>query len=142
VELDPLWGRDGAVLRERLLDARTSGTMFQVLETLLLKRLHPLDPYPMIPFAARAFERGTPVSEVTSQLGLLPKTFVRRLQRVLGSISDPSAADWSELAAEQGYTDQAHLIRDFRDLTGFTPMAYQPLSAEEHNHVPVATSGD
>ncbi len=77
VELDQLWGRDGAVLRERLLDARTPGAMFQVIETLLLKRLHPLDPYPMIPFAARAFERAVPVSEVASQLGLLPKTFVR-----------------------------------------------------------------
>jgi AraC-like DNA-binding protein len=155
VELDRLWGRDGAVLRDQLLEAGRPEAMFQVLETALLKHLvRPPEPDPIIPFAARAFERGISVSELTSQLGLLPKTFVRRfragtglspkrfsrvrrLQRILGSISDSYAADWCELAAEHGYTDQAHLIHDFRDLTGLTPTEYRPRSAEEHNHVPV-----
>jgi AraC-like DNA-binding protein len=155
MELDGLWGRDGAVLRDQLLEARTPEAMFQVLETLLLKHLvRPEEPDPTIPFAARAFERGISVSEVTSQLGLLPKTFVRRfragtglspkrfsrvrrLQRMLGSMIDPGSADWCEVAAEHGYADQAHLIHDFRDLTGLTPTEYRPRSAEEHNHVPV-----
>jgi AraC-like DNA-binding protein len=126
-----------------------------VIETALLKHMaNPEGPDPAIPWAARAFEQGTPVSEVTSELGLLPKTFVRRfrtqtglspkrfsrvrrLQRILGSLGDPTAADWSEIAAEHGYADQAHLIHDFRDLTGLTPTAYRPRSPEEHNHVPV-----
>ena len=30
----------------------------------------------------------------------------------------------SELAAATGYADQAHMTRDFRDITGFTPAAY------------------
>jgi AraC-like DNA-binding protein len=160
VGLDQLWGRDGAALRERLLEAGTPEAMFQVLEIVLLKQLvDPAIPDPAIPFAARALERGVPVSHVTSQLGLLPKTFVRRfrartglspkrfsrvrrLQRVLASVRDPRATDWSELAAQHGYTDQAHLIHDFRDLTGLTPTAYRPRSAEEHNHVPVDVAGD
>ena len=158
VELDQLWGRDGGVLRERLLDARTPEAKLQILETVLLDHLvHPQDPDPAIRHAASAFERGTPVSEVASQLGLLPKTFVRRfrqqvgltpksfsrvrrLQRVVRSISEPRAADWADLAAQHGYADQAHLIHDFRELTGITPASYRPRSAEEHNHVPVAAS--
>ena len=156
VELDQLWGREGAVLREELLEAGRPEAMFQVLETVLLKQIvSPEHPDPAIPFAACAFERGTPISDVASRLGLLPKTFVRRfraqtgltpkrfsrvrrLQRMLGSIPDPSAADWAEVALEHGYTDQTHLIHDFRDLTGLTPTAYRPRSAEEHNHVPVS----
>jgi AraC-like DNA-binding protein len=155
VDLDQLWGRDGAVLREQLLEARTAEAMFRVMETALIKHMtNPEAPDPAIPWAARALEQGTPVSAVTSELGLLPKTFVRRfraqtglspkrysrvrrLQRMLGSLGDPAAADWSEVAAEHGYADQAHLIHDFRNLTGLTPTAYRPRSAEEHNHVPV-----
>jgi AraC-like DNA-binding protein len=129
-----------------------------VLEAVLLDHLvDPQNPDPAIPFAASAFERGVPVSEVTSRLGLAPKTFVqrfrrrvgltpklfsrvRRLQRVVRSIHESGAADWSELAAEHGYADQAHLIHDFRDLTGMTPTAYRPRSDEERNHVPVEAS--
>jgi AraC-like DNA-binding protein len=155
VELDQLWGRDGAVLRERLLEARTPKAKLQVLETVLLKHLassHQSDP--AIPSAACALERGVSVAEVTSRLGLLPKTFVRRfrqhvglapklfsrvrrLQRVLGSMSAANSVDWAALAAEHGYTDQAHLIHDFRALTGITPSAYRPSQAER-NHVPFA----
>jgi len=159
VELDQFWGRDGAVLRERLLEARTPEAMFGILETVLLHHLvRPRDPDPALLFAASAFERGVPVLEVTDRLGLLPITFVRRfraqvgltpkrfsrvrrLQRVLRSIADPSLADWSGMAARHGYTDQAHLIHDFRALTGMTPAAYRPRSATECNHVPLAARG-
>jgi AraC-like DNA-binding protein len=156
VDLDQLWGRDGALLREQLLEAGTPEAMFRVMETALVKHMaHPEEPDSAIPWAAQALEQGTPVSEVASELGLLPKTFVRRfraqtglspkrfsrvrrLQRMLGSLGDPATADWSELAAEYGYADQAHLIHDFRDLTGLTPTAYRPRSAQERNHVPVS----
>jgi len=155
VELDQLWGRDGRVLRERLLDARSPEAMLRILETVLLEHLvNQQDPDPAIPFAASALERGLPVSEVTSRLGLLPKTFVRRfrkqvglspkrfarvrrLQRVLGSINDAGPNDWCDIAARHGYADQAHFIHDFRDLTGLPPAAYHPRSTAEHNHVPV-----
>jgi AraC-like DNA-binding protein len=138
-----------------LLQAGTPEAMFRVMENALLKHMVHPESDPAIPWAALALERGMPVSGVTSKLGLLPKTFVRRfraqtglspkrfsrvrrLQRMLGSLGDPATADWSEVAAEYGYADQAHLIHDFRDMTGLTPTAYRPRSAAEHNHVPVS----
>lgn len=158
VELDQLWGRDGAVLRERLLETRTPEAKFQILEAVLLKHLvRTEDPDLAMPAAARALERGMRVSEVSSRLGFLPKTFLRRFekqtgltpkrfsrlrrfQRLLRSIPDPATADWAELAVDHGYVDQAHLIHDFRELAGMTPAVYRPLSSEAHNHVPVAAS--
>lgn len=156
VELDQLWGRDGRSLRERLLETPTPEGKLQVLEAVLLDHFaHPQGADLIIAFAASAFEQGAAVSKVTSRLGLLPKTFVRRfrkhvglspkrfarvrrLQRVLESINDSGPVDWCELAASYGYTDQAHLIHDFRDLTGLTPAAYRPRSPGEQNHVPVS----
>lgn len=39
--------------------------------------------------------------------------------------------NWSAIAADAGYADQAHFIREFRALTGVTPVAY----AMEHHPV-------
>lgn len=156
VELDQIWGRDGATLRERLLEARTLETKFRILESVLLEHLaHAQTLDPLIPFSIAAFERGIPVARVAAHLGQLPKSFVRRfraqtglspkrfsrvlrLQRLLRSVSDSAQVDWSGLAAEHGFTDQAHMIHDFRELTSLTPSSYRPRSAKEHNHVPLA----
>jgi AraC-like DNA-binding protein len=32
---------------------------------------------------------------------------------------------WVAIAANQGYADQAHLIREFRDLLGLTPKDFE-----------------
>jgi AraC-like DNA-binding protein len=155
VELDHVWGFDGALLRERLLEAPTPAAKLRVLDTALLEHLvRPDEPDRAIALAASLFERGASVTQVSSCVGLLPKTLVRRfralvglspkrfsrvrrLQRVVASIREPGDVDWCEMAAVHGYADQAHLVHDFRELTGITPTAYRPRSPDEHNHVPV-----
>ena len=56
---------------------------------------------------------------------------------MLASVTAGDATEWAEVATRHGFFDQAHLINDFRDLTGVTPAAYEPRSMTEHNHVPV-----
>lgn len=154
VQLENVWGRDGRSLRERLLDAPTPASKFRAFEEVLLEHLAPkFDP--AIQYAIAAMQVGVPVSHVASRLGLLPRTLARRfsaqvgitpkrfarvhrLQRVLRVVRRSSQPDWSALAAEQGYTDQAHLIHDFRDLADITPSGYKPQSPQRNNHVPIA----
>src|SRR5438874_8679673 len=110
---------------------------------------------PAVAYAHSVLESGASVAEASSRVGLLPKTFVRRfreqvglapkqlsrvrrLQRILASIHRPADVDWCQVAAQHGYTDQAHLIHDFRDLTGVTPTAYRPSSPQRRNHVPLS----
>ena len=38
--------------------------------------------------------------------------------------SATARCDWAAIARSAGYYDQAHLIGDFRDLVGLTPVAY------------------
>jgi transcriptional regulator GlxA family with amidase domain len=57
------------------------------------------------------------------QLGLTPKRLVRlvRLRRVLARLEAGSFGTLAELALTCGYSDQPHLTRDFKQLTGRLP---------------------
>jgi uncharacterized glyoxalase superfamily protein PhnB len=85
VDIEELWKRDGASLRERVLEAPTVEGMLQALEAALLVRIRAADaPDPEIGFAVQALEHGVPVSAVTSRLDVLPKRFVRRFRAGIG----------------------------------------------------------
>ena len=59
------------------------------------------------------------------EAGLTPKHLCRILRfrraRQLARLSPKT--NWAKIAAEAGYFDQAHLIRDFHEFTGRTPMS-------------------
>jgi AraC-like DNA-binding protein len=57
------------------------------------------------------------------QVGMSPKTLhqVRRLQKALALAAGDSALGLATLADRAGYSDQAHLTRQCRVLTGLTP---------------------
>jgi len=59
-------------------------------------------------------------------VGLKPKAFQRvdRLRRVFGMVNKMPHAAWTVIAHQSGYYDQAHMINDFRALTGVGPADY------------------
>lgn len=57
------------------------------------------------------------------ETGLSPKKLCRVLRFRRACSLGAQGLPWSVIAAEAGYFDQAHLIRDFRDFTGHTPMS-------------------
>ena len=59
-------------------------------------------------------------------VGLTPKLFcrVRRFRMTLNRIEQGRPVNWAGLAADCGYFDQAHLIRDFRAFADVTPVEY------------------
>jgi AraC-like DNA-binding protein len=72
----------------------------------------------------RQFER-----RFIQAVGITPKLFsrIQRFQRVF-PVLEREHSGWADAAVRCGYYDQAHLIRDFRELAGKTPLA---LLAEE-----------
>lgn len=168
IDLATIWGRDGATLRERLLDQPSPHDRISVLEDVLVTRLrrfpgpdetvrggHRREALsgPWISEATRALEDGHAVRDVGDRLGMTTSTFtrrfrsavglnpkpfarLRRLQRVLTSLPG-DRPDWSGVAAAHRFADQAHLIHEFRSITGVTPTAYVPRSPGESNHVPL-----
>jgi AraC-like DNA-binding protein len=158
VSLEDLWGSLARQLRERLLEAGSPQARLQVLERVLLARAAARrERHPAVAFALQEFH-GLPhtrtIAEVTGQIGLSAKRFiqvfsgevgltpklfcrVRRFQRVLRRIGAGRPVEWAAVAADCGYFDQAHFIRDFRAFSGINPSAYVAQRTEHLNHVPL-----
>ena len=151
VALGDLWGRSGAILRDRMLEARDDQACLAVLERALVGRLHRHRDRQM-DLAIVALERGRPVGEVartlelsprrlirrfSARVGLAPKRFarLRRFHRVLQDIAGARRVDWADVATAAGYYDQAHLIRDFRAFSGLKPSDYEPRNARDETHL-------
>ncbi|MFO0700592.1 MAG: helix-turn-helix domain-containing protein [Nitrospira sp.] len=64
---------------------------------------------------------------IMTHIGLPPKFLLRilRVQSAIAAIHHAPLCSLVELAATLGYSDQAHMNRDFRLLTGSTPAQYQ-----------------
>ena len=155
VDLADLWGPPAARdLRDRMLAAPTPHAALLTLQSVLAQRAaRPLEADSGILAAAAALGRGAGVAEVSDRLGtttgslrrrfaermgLTPKRYgrIRRLHRLLDGVVGHSDVDWSRAAADSGYFDQAHMVNEFRALTGVTPGAYRPRSPGERNHLP------
>jgi len=56
-------------------------------------------------------------------VGLSPKQVIRlvRLRATAEDALDQKPGSWSRIAIDRGFSDQAHLTRDVRELTGLTP---------------------
>jgi AraC-like DNA-binding protein len=59
-------------------------------------------------------------------IGLGPKTLIRRyrIHDAADRLAEEPGADLARLAAELGWSDQAHFTHDFKDLIGFPPSEY------------------
>jgi AraC-like DNA-binding protein len=60
------------------------------------------------------------------RVGISPKMFARvvRFQQVVARSTRAPNLSWAGLAADFGYSDQSHLIADFRALAGTTPVPF------------------
>jgi AraC-like DNA-binding protein len=158
VPLDALWGSFAQELRERLLAADRGQAAFDILEQALIARMR-RDPerHPAVSFALRRLEARPHAARIAdladrtgfsarrfieifrAQTGLTPKLFcrVQRFQRALRRIAEGKAVEWTEVALDAGYFDQAHFIHDFRAFSGINPSSYRALQPRHRNHVPI-----
>lgn len=71
-------------------------------------------------------------------VGITPRALARllRLQRMLAVLDVEGSVRWADVAAELGWFDQAHFVRDFKRHTGVTPSEY--LEAQRTNYAGAA----
>jgi len=75
----------------------------------------------------RSFER-----RFNQHIGISPKLFSRvcRFQASLSQLRNNKYNILTDVAFENGYADQSHFIRSFKEFTGFSPEQYQKQSNE------------
>lgn len=145
VDLGFVWGSTGREIEARITEAATPEKRAEILENALLHLLaknaasdeiveaasklitenmglSPIDKIAdSIGVNGRRLER-----RFQQSLGLSPKRFSRiiRFQNFLGAVRNEPAGGILDTALSYGYYDQAHLIREFREFSGKTPLAF------------------
>jgi len=161
IDLCELWPRPAALL-EQLAAAETAGERMDILVGELRRRLAvPPRGHAGCRHAVwrLACEPETGVRELCAELGVSrqalarsfrehvgipPKTLARvlRLQRALGLLARPGGdrpLPWVDLALAAGFYDQSHMIGEWKDLVGLTPIAFL---AESGGKVPFFQDSD
>jgi AraC-like DNA-binding protein len=152
--LADVWGAAAVEsLRDRLAEAASPARRLDVFEATLLARLpRPARLDPRIAHALAQIPRGAPVAAVAADcglshrhftarfreaVGLTPKAWARvqRFGRALDRLAAEPAVAWADLAAAEGYADQAHFAREFRGLAGLTPGAWRRRAPAQPRHV-------
>jgi AraC-like DNA-binding protein len=135
--LEDLWGSAARGLREELANAPSS---VEVLRAALPRPAAPADAVQRAIAEMATTHGAADVDAIAGAANLSPRQFRRRcleaaglspkhLSRVLRfrHASELAARTpglkWSLIALDTGYFDQAHLIRDFREFTGRSPMS-------------------
>jgi AraC-like DNA-binding protein len=142
---EKLWGPPAAALAERMAAASGVDRRVALVEEFLRERRPAHDPQVQVVqriVAALLHDRTIArVDDVTEMFNINPRTLQRMFQRYVGvspkwvlrryRLHEAAAAlareqhrPWAEVAAELGYFDQSHFIRDFTAAIGMTPVAY------------------
>ena len=146
IPLGEIWNHNaGGNFEDELTDQRTIASKVRVVERVLLNKLGRKkddDPYvgALVDLIVR--ERGAVSVEALSEfagisrqhiarkfdryVGISPKLFSRvmRFQDLMTTIREAPHIDWASTALDLGYYDQAHMISDFKEFSGQTPLSF------------------
>ena len=138
--LEDLWSRRAPELERRLEDAKSiHEAMGLLLGSLSVPEANPNPAQQAIEAIAEA-NGNADLDSMACQANMSPRQFRRRcleesglnpkrlcrvlrFQHACRIAGTSNRLNWSDIALEAEYFDQAHLIRDFHDYTGLPPMA-------------------
>ncbi len=146
--LDDVWGAKGRQLGARIGEAKTAELCIALLEAELVDTSESglVHKSPVQKISAYIVQRSGQVRVedlafdaamsarqlrrvFLEQMGLTPKHFCRviRFRHSLPRLRSTPRGDWTQVALDCGYYDQAHFINEFREFSGYTPGEFAAL---------------
>jgi AraC-like DNA-binding protein len=145
ISLDALFNEKGKDLEDKVLSAADNLQRIKLIEGFLLSRL--ADPQTIDTITKTCVEtifqsqgqldvvqlagkmnlnRRSMERKFTSAIGMSPKQLskVVRLQAAMKMLEQKKFSSLTSLAYENGYYDQAHFIKDFKEFTGMSPKSF------------------
>jgi AraC-like DNA-binding protein len=153
--LADLWGAHAQAALDRLSAANDPRQQLALLETLLAARLpRARGLHPAVAQALHELRQSRRIDELVrasryshrgfialfrQAVGLSPKRYARvlRFQKLLAALRSSAEASLGDLALATGYSDQAHMNREFREFAGVTPSQYRRSAPAAAHHVAI-----
>jgi AraC-like DNA-binding protein len=160
IELDACWGRMVTDTKSRLQEAASAVERVRLLKDFLLQhriqryesctkvafvlqRMHKSMIYPSenATISSLAKDLGITNKRLTEiferSVGMSPKRFKRilRFQKALVLLRNNGSHNFAYVAADCGYYDQSHMIKDFEMFTGMTPTSYLLSKGDLRNYL-------
>lgn len=164
IALEAIWGARGVHLHHRLMSAAEPREIFRILEHSLSARIHrPLLIHPAVaralapsladassPHRVADIQRASGYSPrhfialFRSAVGLNPKHYyrIRRFNFAVRLMAAGGGQGLGDVAAAAGYSDQAHLTREFREFAGVAPTQYRAGGVDRPLHHRVGAGPD
>ena len=81
--------------------------------------------------------------EFIDATGFTPKVYARltRFQSLLRRLLTSDVAEWAAISSEAGFYDQAHMINEFRELAGVSPIEFFRPHGESAKELDVSVRG-
>jgi AraC-like DNA-binding protein len=144
IPVDEIWGRHGEDLADEILKATNPEQRIVLIEKFLLSRLSRTEHEQVLAscvdmimnrhgnisieelVSAQGISKRQIERIFTSGVGLSPKFMARivRFNHTLQMIENKTFDNFTSVAFEVGFYDQAHFIKDFKELTGLNPKKY------------------
>lgn len=154
-DLASVFGREGALLDERICSAATNEVRIEIISEFLTARLNgrTRDLPPIFRSVHSILQsNGTlSVDELAAENNISRRQFERRFKELAGlspklysrvirfqaatQFKLSGTRDLTEIAYACGYYDQSHFINDFREFSGYTPKEYFWHSAEGTQYI-------
>lgn len=158
IEMDCLWNTEIHSIRDAILSTPEVENKFSILEKyFLLKGKHKLEPNLFVSYAIDQLQQSPQlwtIGKLSDKIGitqkhlinlfkkhagLSPKLFARiaKFQKVIKEVEAKRSIEWTSVAYDCGYYDQAHFIKEFQAFSGINPSAYLTQRGEYMNYLTV-----
>lgn len=145
IPLDLVFGAKGTKVAHLILEACSTNERIQIIEAFLVAEMLNVKNISSVvestiqtifnangQFAVDDFAKKNKVNrrlltrKFTATIGLSPKQLAKtiRIQATLKALLNEDIKSLTNLAYENGYFDQAHFIKDFKEFTGLTPKEF------------------